>query len=220
MKLFFNIYIIVTCFLAFSYAFPAFDTSEESDEKKNVDTVLILPGSEMDMFGRPHIPGLSDSSDSDESWSLFRPSTVNFDYLRQSLQDLMNRLRNQMANIASTFPLNTGFVTRWNKIPEGANTTSTTKIINGHVVTINETIYSDGNDTEGTVIRVRVIDVKPQNGTMISPENENGTIIPTSTIIPTENGNKTENGTMPQRSVETVEEFDNEIPNQGDVLNA
>ncbi|XP_043684309.1 icarapin-like [Vespula pensylvanica] len=217
MKLFFNIYIIATCFLAFSYAFPAFDTSEESDEKKNVDTVLILPGSDMDMFGRPNIPGLSDSSDSDESWSLFRPSSVNFDYLRQSLRELMKRLRDHMADMASNFPLNSEFVTRWNKIPEGANTTSTTKIINGHVVTINETVYSNGNDTEGTIIRVRVIDVKPQNETTIPQENENGTVIPTSTITPTENDNE---ATTPQRSVETVEEFDNEIPNQGDVLKA
>ncbi|KAL2711982.1 icarapin-like [Vespula squamosa] len=189
--------------------------SEESDEKKNVDTVLVLPGSGMDMFDRPRIPGLSDSSDSDESWSLFRPSTVNFDSLRQSLHEMMKQLRKQIADIASSFPLNPEFVTRWNKIPEGANTTSTTKVINGHVVTINETIYSDGNDAEGTVIRVRVIDVKPQNETMILQENENGTVIPTST--PTENDNE---ATTPQRSVETVEEFDNEIPNQGDILKA
>lgn len=33
-----------------------------------------------------------------------------------------------MANIASSIPLNPGFVTGWNKIPEGANTTSTTKV--------------------------------------------------------------------------------------------
>lgn len=85
-------------------------------------------------------------------------------------------------------------------------------------MTINETIYSDGNDTEGTVIRVRVIDVKPQNGTTTLPENDNETVIPTSTITPTENDNN--EATTPQRSVETVEDFDNEIPIQGDTLNA
>lgn len=84
-------------------------------------------------------------------------------------------------------------------------------------MTINETVYSNGNDTEGTIIRVRVIDIKPQNETTIPQENENGTVIPTSTITPTENDNE---ATTPQRSVETVEEFDNEIPNQGDVLKA
>lgn len=218
MKIFVNIFIIATCFLVFSYAFPAFDSSEESDEKKNVDTLLVLPGSDMEMFDRPRIPNLNpDFNDSDESWPLFRPGS--FGYLSDSLQQIMNRLREQMASIASRFSLNPGFSTPWSKIPLGGNTTSTTKIINGHVLTINETVYKDNSDTDAIVFRVRVIDVKPQNDTTIITENEDGAVIPTVTSTPTENDGSQE-VTTPQRSVETVEEFDNEIPNRGDVLKA
>ncbi|XP_014604275.1 PREDICTED: icarapin-like [Polistes canadensis] len=216
MKLFVNIFIVATCFLAFSYAFPAFDTSEESDEKKNVDTVLVLPGSDMDVYSRPRIPNLPDFNESDGSWPLFRPSS--FDYLSDTLHQIMNRLREQMASIASRFPLNPGFSTPWSKIPLGGNTTSTTKIINGHVLTINETIYKDNNDTDGIIFRVRVIDVKPQDDTTIN-ENEDGAVNPTVTTTPDENDNSQE-VTTPQRSVETVEEFDNEISNRREVLNA
>ncbi|KAI4481622.1 hypothetical protein M0804_009143 [Polistes exclamans] len=189
----------------------SFDTSEESDEKKNVDTVLVLPGSDMDVYGRPRIPNLPDFNESDGSWPLFRPSS--FDYLK-----IMNRLREQMASIASRFPLNPGFSTPWSKIPLGGNTTSTTKVINGHVLTINETIYKDNNDTDGIIFRVRVIDVKPQDDTTIN-ENEDGAVNPTVTTTPDENDNSQE-VTTPQRSVETVEEFDNEISNRREVLNA
>lgn len=216
MKLFVNIFIVATCFLAFSYAFPAFDTSEESDEKKNVDAVLVLPGSDMDVFSRPRIPNLPDFNESDGSWPSFRPSS--FDYLSDTLHQIMNRLREQMASIASRFPLNPGFSTPWSKIPLGGNTTSTTKIINGHVLTINETIYKDNNDTDGIIFRVRVIDVKPQDDTTVN-ENEDGAVIPTVTTTPAENDNSQE-VTTPQRSIETAEEFDNEISNQREVLTA
>ncbi|KAK2588782.1 hypothetical protein KPH14_001661 [Odynerus spinipes] len=226
MRLLVSALLVSAYFVACAHAFPAIDTSDESSEKKNVDTVLVLPGPERDLFGRPRISGIPDTSDfdvddSDESWSFFRPNYPNmyFDYLSQYLQNLMKRLRDQMSDMASHLPSGPSFIRPW-KIPEGANTTSTTKVIDGHVVTINETIYSDGNDNEGTFIRVRVIDVKPQNETTEAPSVDGETEPTLPTTIGNESDNK-EEVTTPLRSVETVEEFDNEIPkSQGDTLTA
>ncbi|KAK1124499.1 hypothetical protein K0M31_006850 [Melipona bicolor] len=128
----------------------------------------------------------------------------------------MKRLRDQMAGILSHIPEQG--VVNWSKIPEGANTTSTTKVINGHVLTINETTYTDGNDEYSTLIRVRVIDVRPQNDTLLLTESEADAEV---TTLPTITVTSKEDRTTPSRSVETVEEFDNEIPkNQVDTLTA
>lgn len=227
MRLLVSVLLVSACYLACARAYPAMDSTDESDEKSNVDTVLVLPGGGRDMFGRPRIPNVPDvtdfdGDDSDESsWSIFRERypSMYFDYVRQYLQELMNRFRDQMRVMASRFPSDFGFVGPW-KIPEGANRTSTTKIIDGHVVTINETVYSDSNDTDGMFIRVRVFDIKPQNETTLT----SGTDVETESTIPTTVATETddkEEVTTPMRSVETVEDLNNEIPgNQRDVLTA
>lgn len=84
------------------------------------------------------------------------------------------------------------------------------------MVTINETTYTDGSDDYSTLIRVRVIDVRPQNETILttvsSEADSDVTTLPTGT---------NDTSTQSSRSVESVEDFDNEIPkNQGDVLTA
>ena len=85
------------------------------------------------------------------------------------------------------------------------------------MLTINETTYTDGNDEYSTLIRVRVIDVRPQNDTLLLTESEADAEV---TTLPTTVTSK-EDRTTPSRSVETVEEFDNEIPkNQVDTLTA
>ena len=80
-------------------------------------------------------------------------------------------------------------------------------------MTINDTTYSDGDDNNGSIIRVRIIDVKPQNDTANTTSGDNP--VPTSTPkIEDENKNNS-------RSVETVEDLENEIPkSQVDTLNA
>ncbi|XP_018359660.1 PREDICTED: icarapin-like [Trachymyrmex cornetzi] len=88
-------------------------------------------------------------------------------------------------------------------IPEGANTTSTTKIIDGHVVTLNETTYSRGNENGDISFRIRIIDVKPLNETEVI------------------GGGSTEQPSEPDPgSRETVEEFNNEIPKNTETLTA
>lgn len=126
---------------------------------------------------------------------------VNFDITFPSLfADAFNRMRQNLMNYFWNMPDITDM-----KIPEGANTTSTTKVINGHVITINETTYTSGDENGGTAFRIRIIDVKPENDTL--PAIGGGNAEPT-TVKPEVAG-----------SAETVEDFNNEIPNK-DVLTA
>lgn len=215
MRLLVSVLLVSALLVACARAFPAFDSSEESEERKNVDTVVVLPKLGMDLFGRPRISDIPDTSsfDVDDSDSY---TNVYLGFLRQTLQEMLKKLRDEMSDLASRLPSGPSFIRPW-KTPEGANTTSTTKIIDGHVVTVNETSYSDINDNEGMYIRVRVIDVKPQEETTTSD-----TQGLTTTPVPiTDEAENKEVTTTPTRSVETVEEFDNNIPqNEGHVLNA
>lgn len=80
------------------------------------------------------------------------------------------------------------------------------QIINGHVVTVNETTYSDGDDQQGSVVRIRIVDIKPEVETETetgNPEAEEVTVTPVD-VNPQINTD---------RSPESVENIaDNEIP--------
>ena len=233
MKTLASVLLVAACFVACTHSFPGL-RDDDSDENKNVDTVLVLGSDKQDSLLRPVIDfsDLSfDESSENPTWSWpgwFR--TNPFDSLHSGVQAMMKRLREQMIGIVSGIPEEG--VVPWGKIPDGANTTSTTKIVDGHVVTINETTYTDGDDVFGTQIRIRIIDVKPQNETILLTESEADaevttlpTRTPTSSTATNTNTNtgssEEERSSTPSRSVETVEEFDNEIPkNQVDTLTA
>ncbi|XP_046587213.1 icarapin-like isoform X1 [Neodiprion lecontei] len=120
--------------------------------------------------------------------------------------DMMKRLREQVAASLPDLGSSDGLYDI-PKIPEGANTTSTTKVINGHVVTVNETTYSDGDENSGTVLRVRVVDIKPVNETE-NPDSEDVT-------TPANNEPPSSSSSSPDRSVESLEDFSkNEIPDR------
>lgn len=112
----------------------------------------------------------------------------------------------------------------WSPAPNGTNTTSTTNIIHGHVVTVNETTYADSGDDFGVQIRVRVVDIKPENETIPETErgpNTEGTTGPTNVATQATPSTSQEEPTSPARSVETLEDFDNDIPkNQVETLTA
>ncbi|XP_076641394.1 icarapin-like [Halictus rubicundus] len=110
----------------------------------------------------------------------------------------------------------------WGTNPNATSATSNTKISDGHIVTVNETTYADGNDEFGIRIRVRVIDVKPVNETTLQTEGEPNAEATTSpTVAATQPTSTQEERTAPPRSVETLEDFDQEIPkNQVDTLTA
>lgn len=227
MKTFGSVLLVAACFVACTHSFPGARDSE-SDESKNTDTILVLPSDTKDRLMSPmafDFPDMSfDDSIENPTWNwpgLFRSNPFDGWYTR--MEAMMKKLREQVAGILSRTVNEEGTVA-WSKIPEGANTTSTTKIIDGHVVTINETTYMDGDDTYGTLIRVRIVDVKPQNETILLTESETDAEVTTLPTAVTNAGTTTTNeeeSSTPLRSVETVEEMDNEIPkNQVDTLTA
>ncbi|KAL6435815.1 hypothetical protein ACFW04_005588 [Cataglyphis niger] len=117
-----------------------------------------------------------------------------------ALPKTFNKMRENLLNYFWTIPDIAKI-----PIPEGANTTSTTKIINGHVVTINETTYTSSDENGGTAFRIRIIDVKPENDT-----------------IPTLGGDNAEPTTVTAEATESNETLEdmNEIPKNPDVLTA
>jgi len=140
--------------------------------------------------------------DSDEDD--FNDDSVGFEFAIPSFfSDTFNRMRQNLLN----YFWNRQDITKM-EIPDGANTTSTTKIINGHVVTINETTYSTGDDVNGAAFRIRIIDVKPLNDT--GRDIPELTEKPQATVKPVE----------PPESRETVEDFNNEISKNAETLTA
>ncbi|XP_017877098.1 icarapin-like [Ceratina calcarata] len=221
MKILSGVLLVAVCLVASTHAFPGVRDAD-SDEKK-VDTVLILPSDQL--------MGATDFDDTDSAenpfwgWnSMIRSNLMDRWYSNiQAMKAQMRRLANMMAAgiLSSISDEDTG--SPWIKIPEGANTTSTTKVVDGHVVTVNETTYTDGDDESGIVIRVRVIDVRPENETILRTESEEDVEVTTlpsrrrTTTVTTRVGD----GTTASRSVETVEDLDNEISgNQVETLNA
>ncbi|XP_044748561.1 uncharacterized protein LOC123309480 isoform X2 [Coccinella septempunctata] len=101
-------------------------------------------------------------------------------------QGVMRRMREQMNALLNHFGSSNGTVTEVENfsgfglpgIPDldlgKGNTTSVTKVIDGHKVVINETKYSNENANGGAFFKVRVIEVKP--------ENENAPGVPPRTI--------------------------------------
>ncbi|GAB1865455.1 Icarapin [Camponotus japonicus] len=114
-----------------------------------------------------------------------------------AFNEYFNRVTQNFLNLFWNIPDVTNL-----KIPEGANTTSTVKVIDGHVVTINETTYTSGDENGGTAFRIRIIDVKPENDTLLI---SNGNAEPTTV--------KTE----AEGSRETVEDMNNEISKNTDL---
>lgn len=223
MKSVYGVVLLATLF-ALAHGFPgAARESVDSDEDKSGPDGLVLVVPSFRVF--------EDSKDDDDDsgfWHPFRFETSPFDGLFTRMQEAMNRIRAEMATALAS-RLGQGQLTPWGKVPEGANTTSTTKIIGDHSVTINETTYSDGDENGGTVFRIRVVDVKPLNETTsdtIDTEKSDDSdeeSTPTRRITTTERNNeeREELTTPGSRSVETVEEFDNEIPkSQVDTLTA
>ncbi|XP_018352983.1 PREDICTED: icarapin-like [Trachymyrmex septentrionalis] len=136
-----------------------------------------------------------DASDEDDI------ETMNFDFAMPSFfSDTLTRLKQNLFNFFWNMS-DTEF-----SIPPGANTTSTVKIIDGHVVTINETVYSKNDSNGGAVFRIRIIDVKPQNETEVI------------------GGGSTEQPSVrpepDSESREIVEEFNNEISKNTETLTA
>ncbi|XP_076282455.1 icarapin-like [Lasioglossum baleicum] len=191
MKTFGGVLLVAACFVACAHSFPG-PVQDDSDER----FLVVYPRRDFEK-SLPTDPFENDPLDS-FSWAW--PNW----YTRMS--DLIKNLM------------------PWPESPKGTNTTSTTNIINGHVVTVNESTYSDGDDEFGIRIRVRVVEIQPQNETIPETErgpNTEGTTGPTKVATEATPSTSQEERTTPARSVETLEEFDNDIPkNQVETLTA
>ncbi|XP_012266552.2 icarapin-like [Athalia rosae] len=131
-----------------------------------------------------------------------------FDGFLTSVQSMMSRLRKQMFDALPNYH-GAGFF-GFGDIPEGANSTSTTKVIDGHLVTINETTYATGDDNSGSVFRIRIVDIKPDDEETIGNPDAEGiaTANPDDELQPTQTTRASVD-----RDVESVEDFnENEIP--------
>ncbi|KAK0177771.1 hypothetical protein PV328_001785 [Microctonus aethiopoides] len=234
--------LVLVGFLAFAHCFPGAtrnrDESDKTDDLSNVDTVLIIPSFD-NGFGRSGFGLGRIDLDDDEDATPFNPFHFNFRPIHnpfsgiwENLQNTMKRLRDQMSRLPTS-----GISYPFGKIPESANKTSTTKIIDGHIVTINETTYNDDDSNSTFVFKIRTVDIQPENGTDITGFNDggnNGDNV--ENVDNSDNGggeqiekdkdskslDSNNNETTTERSVETVEDpGNNEIPdNQVETLTA
>lgn len=104
-----------------------------------------------------------------------------FGGLFDNLEGIMERMRQQISALISSFPSlgNSSSTEDMSPFPSGfenpvfpilpgidlskGNTSSITKVIDGHTVVINETEYKNEDDFGGTFFKVRIIDVKPDS---------------------------------------------------------
>ncbi|XP_034942846.1 icarapin-like [Chelonus insularis] len=219
MKSLLAIFVLVSL-LAFAHCFPGLpreNVEDEGDGRPRTHQVELI------------YPEPKNFDNDRDTFGLFpfsfnwRPIRFDFSPRFGSLRDLMK----MMTDLFNDVPSFDDMKPFGGKIPEGANTTSITKIVDGNVVTVNETTYTDSNDNSGTFIRVRVVHIKPENETTLPSGGYDGNVdvgggeeIEETTNTRT-TASSTQEETTPARSVETVEEFGNEIPrSQADVLQA
>jgi hypothetical protein len=131
-----------------------------------------------------------------------------FDGLFESLAGMMARMRQQMDYILKRFPPGNrtledspfpGFPDIADLDLGKGNTTSVTKVIDGHKVVINETEFKKQGDFGGAFFKVRIIDVQPNSSEMTTEENA-------------------EPITNPPKDTESMENsFENEIPKNKEI---
>lgn len=206
MRAFGGVLLVAACLLASAIAYPGVSRdasdSDKADESGRPDTVLVLSGRpSRNIFGED----FSDRTADDDS-SYFFPMSISS--MEESWQDFMAGIRQRMRDLMMNMSGMINF-----SVPEGANTTSTVKIIDGHVVTINETVYDNDSGWDHSFVRVRVVDVKPLDNATTVPDNAAG--VDTTTPFATPDGQ--ESTTLGERSIETVEDLNNEIPKNDDL---
>lgn len=124
---------------------------------------------------------------------------------RESFSDVFEKMRQHMAWLLSQqIPSRSGIPL---DIADKGNTTSITKVIDGHKYVVNETVYASGNDTVGSVFKVRVVDIRPASGEFP----EIGTTLPGEKTIPT--AEETVPLGVPGKNIPNIEKIDNSFEN-------
>ncbi|XP_017773767.1 PREDICTED: uncharacterized protein LOC108560641 [Nicrophorus vespilloides] len=196
--------LVLLAICSFSAAYPANikDVSEEVD-------IVPLEGR------RPsaHIPAYFDEDFDDVGVvdTGYFPSSYNpFSGFYSGLEAMMRSMREQLAFILNNLPA------RSNRTEDGlpglgvfgnvdlskGNTTSVTKVIDGHKVVINETQYENKDENGGSFYKVRIINVLPDSEETTNGDSEE-TTNGDSEIVPV---------TESHRDVEPIEDsLENEI---------
>ncbi|KAJ8922624.1 hypothetical protein NQ315_007656 [Exocentrus adspersus] len=144
---------------------------ERAPAPRNVADVEIVPLERHNPFGDQPIVDTGVIGD-------YGPFSNPFGGFLESLGGIMARMREQMEALLRNIPVVRGNSTE--EIPDfpigvdlpsfgdidlgKGNTTSVTKIIDGHKVVINETEYKKEDDFGGAFFKVRIIDVRPESG--------------------------------------------------------
>lgn len=199
---------VIVLLLAFAATINALPTNSD---KKIRDEVEIVPLEHHNPFNQPVIDTGADFAGP-------------FGFI-ENFQSLMNRMRQQMEDILKRIPFirNNGTTSVEDGFPGAlpvfppigdidlgkGNTTSVTKVIDGHKVVINDTVYKKEDDFGGAYFKVRIIDVKPDSSEVTTESNaEEGTV--SSTIAAT-------SGSAERETVENS--FENEISKSSETVN-
>ncbi|KAL1509709.1 hypothetical protein ABEB36_004406 [Hypothenemus hampei] len=141
--------------------------------------------------------------------------------LFDSLEGIMEKMRQQISSILNRFPGFGGNNSTEDVLPfaEGlpssifpsldgidlskGNTSSITKVIDGHTVVINETEYKNENDFGGTFFKVRIIDVKPDSSEVTTEKEAEAVTDSVESKDREEIANSMENEIVKSKEVET-----------------
>uniref|UniRef100_A0A1B6H162 Uncharacterized protein n=1 Tax=Cuerna arida TaxID=1464854 RepID=A0A1B6H162_9HEMI len=221
---------VLLCLLAvcaLTLAYPR-STREEAKEDESLDDaeVVVVP---MNRERRPSFSfGLADDlvpPPPFEQHPFFRirpwdasagPADDEVNDFMTQMQDMLKEMRKQLTDLIQHHqqhhPDGTEVGTRIGEddLPQNKST-STTKVIDGHVVTVNETTYSSGDDNIGAVFRIKVVEVKPSESPDVETELAEG-----SPEIEDKSGEPKapEPTTSKSELEEDKHEETNEIPNQ------
>ncbi|XP_018574240.1 uncharacterized protein LOC108913215 [Anoplophora glabripennis] len=159
----------------------------------------------------------------------YGPFSNPFSGLLENLEGIMTRMRQQMDALLKRFPAIRGNSTE--DIPDfpigvglpafgdidlsKGNTTSVTKVIDGHKVVINETEYKKEDDFGGAFFKVRIIDVRPDSSELTT--NGDTEVVTTPPSVPDRESieNSIENEIIKSKeardtdNIETFDEVDN-----------
>ncbi|XP_046388186.1 icarapin-like [Ischnura elegans] len=183
--------------VALAASFPSSDQQWRSPSQDDVVIVPLEGGRPRDVEESSEEDfGVRRSPDDYES-----PWSGSFSNFFQGMQAMMWQLRNQMQEVLRRIPQeslegSSGFeiAQPWNGIP--GNSTSTTKVINGHVVTVNETTYTRGTNGSSAVFHIKVVDIKPQQsaqeGENESPSAETVEVMDSLGSLPSQNSQSSE----------------------------
>ncbi|KAF5292528.1 hypothetical protein FQR65_LT01674 [Abscondita terminalis] len=179
MKVVRSVVLLITIFFAATFAYPANEpaalppspaesSTSKSDDRIEVDFVPLEEGRRP---GAPFVPNGVIDIDANPGTFLGNPfyDTNPFPSLFESFNALMYRMRQQLGHLLGRLPdRDANFpelhIPNVGNIDLGkGNTTSVTKVIDGHKVTINETEYKQEGDNGGSYFKVRVIDVHPDS---------------------------------------------------------